>query len=330
MQTYTIKVTNVREKVDNSYLSNKYCLKFDSKTDISYLSNPWTWMYEVVASWVVMNGLSSPILYVRWTAWNDIFIYNWVDSITNTDKEYLLSIAEWDIPDHDSFIKNWYNAALSTAEETLRAVWWDYVFPTAEMGMEIVSSSADDAEEWTWAQTVIITYLDSTFTEKTETVTLNGTTPVPTVADDIYRINNFRVVSAWSWGKNAWDIDIRHLTDTPIYSRIATGINRALNCVYTVPKDHCLYIYNVLFSSGANVANRPVRFITKATYDNINKIRTNFFIPYTNVIIVDGTCDVPIEIPTKYCEWVDIKVNAISPDGASYAAVTIRWWLEIE
>lgn len=215
--------------------------------------------------------------------------------------QYLYSIAEGYIPDHELWTKNGYNPALSSGEETLWAAGGDYVFPTAAMQMEVVSSSTADTSNGTGARIVQINYLNSTFAEKVENVTLNGTTAVPTVATDIYRVNNFRVRTVGTGNKNAGDIDIRHIDDTPIYSRIATGINRAINCVYTIPKDKCLYIYNILISAGANVANRPVRVITQATYDNIAAERVSFFMPYTNVVIVDGSIDVPIEGPTKFC-----------------------------
>lgn len=260
-----------------------------------------------------------------------------VSEVPNIDKKlrvssesYLYDISEGNIPGYTPWIKNGYNGGLSAVEQSLWAVGGDYVFPTAEMQMEVVSSSANDTAAGSGARTVYISYLDSNFVEKTETVTLNGLTAVPTTATDIYRVNNFRVATVGATGYNEGNIDVRHLTDTPVYSRIATSTNRAINCIYTIPKDKCLYIYNILFSAASNVANRPVRFITKAKYDNISFSAVDFFMPYTNVVINDGSVDVPIELPTKFCEGIDIKVNAISPDGATYGAVTLRGWLEPE
>jgi hypothetical protein len=262
------------------------------------------------------------------------FPYNDLKQIDNKLRvsctPYLYDIAEGNVPDHSQFTKNGYNPALSSSEETLWAVGGDYIFPATAQQMEVVSSSADDdgSPAGTGAQTVEINYLDNTHATKTEIVTLNGTTPVPTTATNILRINTFRVKTVGTGGTNAGDIDIINLADTPIYSRIATGITRAINTVYTVPLGKTLYIYNLLFSAGGNVANRPVRFITKANYDNVAMAKIGFFMPYTNVILTDGTCDVPLESPTMFPATTDIKVNAISPDGATYGAVTIRGWLE--
>jgi len=243
---------------------------------------------------------------------------------------YLQALAEGDIAGHSVWTKNGYNGALSSTEETLWAVGGDYVFPSTPMQMEIVSSSENDTSAGTGARTVEFFYLNGSFVEMSEIVTLNGLTPVTTVATDIYRINTFRVKSVGTGGANAGDIDIRHLADTPIYSRIAATINRAINGVYTVPYGKELYVFNMLFSAGGAVANRPVRLITKTTYDNISETIINFFMPYTNVIITDGTIDVPLECPTKLPATTDIKINAISPDGATYGACVLRGWLENE
>jgi hypothetical protein len=243
---------------------------------------------------------------------------------------YLYDIAEGNVTGHTVWTKNGYNGALSASMEDLWAVGGEYVFPATQQQMEVVSSSTDDDSAGTGARTVYISYLDNTFTEHEETLTLDGTTPVATTATNIYRVNTFRVATTGTGLQNAGNIDIRSLDvgEVPIYSRIATGINRAINIIYTVPKDKCLFIYNIFISAGGNVANRPVRFITKATYDNISASLIGFFMPYTNAIITDGSCDIPIEAPTKFCAGTDIKVSAISPDGATYGAVTLRGWLE--
>lgn len=286
-----------------------------------------------------INGASSigrTVMTIDDNSWyiidNDLYLIeykkNYGNKLAVSSTDYLFDIAHRDVPDHEQWTKNGYNPALSVSEETLWAAGGDYVFPSSGSRMEIVSDSTDDISSGVGARTVQIHYLDSAFVEKTETIIMSGSTPVTTTATDIYRINNFIVMSTGTSLANVGSIDIRNIADTPIYSRIMPGINRATNCIYTVPNGKRLYIYNLLLSAGANVANRPVRMITKASYDNISGSRITFFMPYTNVIIVDGSIDVPIESPTTFPEGVDIKVNAISPDGAAYGAVAMRGWLE--
>lgn len=245
------------------------------------------------------------------------------------NQPYLQAMSEGDITGHIPLTKNGYNPALSSTEQTIWAAGGDYVYPATAQQMEVVSSSGSDASGGTGARTVEVHYLTTDFTEKTETITLTGVTPVNTTATDIYRVNYFRVKTTGTGLANAGNIDIKAKTPlTTIYSRIGVGINRAFGLVYTVPKTKSIHIYNLLFSAGSNVANRPVRFITKANYDNISSVATTFFMPYTNVIITDGSVDVPLESPTTFPAGVDLKINAICPDGAAYGAVTLRAWIE--
>lgn len=237
---------------------------------------------------------------------------------------YSWNIANNDIPNIRVWSKAGYNDALSSNEEDLWAVGGTYVFLTAQAPLEIVSSNANDSLGGTGAQIVQIHYLDTSYTEKSEIDTLKGTTVVRTKATDIFRVNNFRVQKTGTNGANLGNIDIRDTLDTPIYSRIAIGVNRARNIIYTVPKGKSLLVTSILFGCGSNVAGRAVKFQTKTTYDNIAKATVNFFMPYTDVMVQDGAVYVPLELPTMLPEKTDIKVSAISPDGATYGTVTLR------
>lgn len=241
---------------------------------------------------------------------------------------YLYDISEGNVTNHYPWVKNGYNGALSSLEQDMWAVGGLWIAPTSAMQMEILSSSANDTSTGSGARTVEIFYLDGSLVENVEIVTLNGTTPVSTTATDIFRVNTFRVKTVGATGYNEGNIDIRHLSDTPIYSRIATGINRALTCVYTVPAGKVLYVVNLFFSASSNVANRPVRFISKGTYDTASGSLISFYMPYTNAIVCDGSVDMPLEIPSKFPAGTTLRITAISPDGASYGAVVARGWLE--
>lgn len=61
--------------------------------------------------------------------------------------------------------------------------------PANEMQMEIVSTSVNDTAIGTGAQQVTLEFFNKEWEWATETITLNGTTVVNTVATDIYRID---------------------------------------------------------------------------------------------------------------------------------------------
>jgi len=84
-----------------------------------------------------------------------------------------------------------------------------YVEPTAQAQRSLVSSSAADAAAGTGARQVEITYVNNAMTGQfTETVTLNGVTPVNTVATDIRFIQKMKVMSVGSGGQNAGTISL--------------------------------------------------------------------------------------------------------------------------
>jgi len=252
------------------------------------------------------------------------------NKIRVSSMSYLYDIAEGNVANHIGWTKTGYNEGLGATEEDMWNVGGTYIFPTAEMQMEVVSSSADDTSNGTGVRKVKIWYLDDAGVEKTEEITMNGATPVATTATDIYRINRFRITATGTGLKAAGNIDIRNLADTPIYARISTGMTRARQAIYTVPAGKVLYITSVTMSCGANVSGRLVRFTTRATYDNIADTINSWFTAYTEIYLEDNAITVSLEIPTHFHPLVDIKVSAISPDGAASGNTTLRGWLENE
>jgi len=237
---------------------------------------------------------------------------------------YFCQITDGNVSGWEPWTKTGYNGALSSSWEDMWTVSSGYTFPDAEMQMEVVSSSEDDTDGGGGVQSVYINYLDDEFVEKSEIITLAGTTPVATSASDIYRIQNFRAKTVGTTGLAVGNIDIRNTADTPIYGRIPATENRAKTCVWTVPKDKKLCVTSVYVSSGANVSGRAVRFQIQAKYDSVAEGTTTFFSAYSDLLTEDSSIYMPLEMPTTFPEGVDIKVRAISPDGASYGAVMLK------
>lgn len=242
-------------------------------------------------------------------------------------------VTKWMItttPIKTNFFKTGFNDDIDAAEEDLWAVGGSYVFPAANQQMEVVSSSANDAAEGTGAQTVKVWYLTSALVEKSETVILNGVTPVLTVATDIYRINAFRVVSAGTGGKAAGNIDIRNIANTPIYSRIPAGYNRARNSIYTVPVGKTLCVNQFMFSAGSSAGGVYCRFTLRATYDDKIGTALTLFYPFYEIGLEDGAFESCINLPVRFPAGTDIKISVIGDANNSNAVCTgsYRGWLE--
>ena len=202
-----------------------------------------------------------------------------------------------------------------------------FVFPAAAQQMEVVSSSAADAALGTGARTVKIWYLDSSFNEKTEIVTMNGVTAVPTVATDIFRINAFWVITAGTGKKAAGTIDIRKTSDTPIYSRISANQTRARNIAYTVPAKTKLFIDQMTYASTSGTG-KAAQFTMRSNYNEWDGTVGSLFYPYSEIGIQDMTFTITYETPLVFIEGSDITVSVISTAGAAcICSCQYRGWL---
>lgn len=131
-------------------------------------------------------------------------------------------------------------------------------FPSELELVEVVSSSANDDSDGTGARTVRITGLDANWDVLSETVTLDGTTPVDTVAQ-FRRVHTATVMSAGSGGVNAGIITVRHSTTTAnVFLAMAVGRNQSNVSAYTVPAGYTAYMRAMHCSiRGTAQANTP-------------------------------------------------------------------------
>lgn len=180
------------------------------------------------------------------------------------------------------------------------------------------------------AHSVEIQYLDGSYAEKREIVILNGTTVVTTVNTNLFRINAFRVMSAGANKIPTGNLTIRHLTDTPVYSYITAGFNRARNAQYTVPAGKAVYItdFNGGFATTGNANKEYARITTRANIDPSTRFRTdNMFYPFTDAVCQNTTINTTLQMPTKLPAKTDIKLSAIAT-ATGIVVTTLRGWTE--
>lgn len=242
---------------------------------------------------------------------------------------YLFDIAEGNIANHVEFEQLGFNGDIDGTAEDLWPTGGTYIYPAAEMQMEILSSSPNDDAGNTGIQSVTLYYLDDTFTEKTEDITLDGTTAVTTTATDIYRVQSLRAKTVGTSGAAAGTITLRHLSDTPIYATIETGATRSRLGLWTVPAGKVLYItsmYGGCTSTAANGATITLR----ATYDHLAMAARTFFIPHAEVLVGSGSGGITrvFELPIKLPAGVDLKVSATSLANNATVSCSLRGWVE--
>lgn len=156
------------------------------------------------------------------------------------------------------------------------AVWGvasDYTFLAAATQPRVVSTSVNDVmTTGTGAWQVRITYLTTAFVEKYETVNLNGTTVVTMTANDVYRINDVRVISAGTGMVAAGIITVKSAGDTLTLASILAGENTSKQLIYTVPDNKMLEIFDGSISNVATTALKYTTFKVMSNYDSANNV----------------------------------------------------------
>jgi len=187
-----------------------------------------------------------------------------------------------------------------------------------------------DASAHAGAQAVEIGFLDGSYVEQSEIVILNGTAVIPTVKLTMFRINSFRVIAAGANKIPTGALTLRHLGNTPVYSYITAGFNRARNAMYTVPAGKTLYVtdLNVGYGMTGKSELQYARVTSRANVDPTTKFYTGgVFYPFTDVLSSIGNVNTVLSVPTKLPEKTDIKMSVIT-SNTGVIATTLRGWIE--
>lgn len=132
-----------------------------------------------------------------------------------------------------------YNPSVSTTAST---VWsggaTSYVQLTTGTALEVVSASANDTAAGTGARTVRVDGVDGSYLPFSETLTMNGATPVPLVNTSVIAVNKTTVLTAGSGLVNAGKIDVRAVSGAAVKSSIqalAESAGKSADFVFTIP-----------------------------------------------------------------------------------------------
>jgi hypothetical protein len=147
--------------------------------------------------------------------------------------------------------------------------------------MELVSTDAKDDGNpaGVGARAVRIHYINSAWVYQTEDIVLNGTTPVPTVATDIRRVNWLEVLTVGSEGKPAGAISIRHLSDSPVYETIPAGADASRGLKYCVPAGYRLVLTDLYVNTDVAAV------VTIQTDDGVGRERFKCSAPAGNTLL---------------------------------------------
>ena len=226
----------------------------------------------------------------------------------------------------------------SDVDNTVECVWMGpaglggpYVFPATPIRMQVVSTdNTQDTAGGTGARSVKINYLDTNFLEQEETINLNGTTAVPTVATNILRVNAFYVVVAGTGKVPLGNLSLQSVGGATTYAYIIAGYNNSTKAVYTVPANKSLYITSWHVSAGAATLGHFTQFniLSNATLNGVKN--DSIYLVHSALCLTDAAIETRAEIPFKIPATCDIYITAVSDAaGANVIATTnVQGWIE--
>lgn len=142
-----------------------------------------------------------------------------------------------------------------TVAQTFIPIWENataYVYPSSAITMYLAGTNGDTAS-------ILISGLDAKYAPISETLVMNGATPVPTVKQYL-RINSMQV-TVGSATNPAGVVTLKNLAADTIYAQINTGVGRTQAAIYTVPAGFTFYLSRIDVNTSLNGSNF-------ATYQN--------------------------------------------------------------
>jgi hypothetical protein len=244
---------------------------------------------------------------------------------------YLYDIAEGNVPNHTPYAKLGYNGDVGATEEDI--ITQGGVYPWIAAGgiaLEVVSSDANDTLAGTGVQKVKITYLDTDYSQQTQTLDMAGLTPVPLTDTTILRVNSIRATQVGTAGMSVGNITCRLVGGAAtVYRQIAAGFTRGRGLTYTVPLGKTLYLTSISVSSGFTTTGKVVRWIGRAQVDDTAPtVKIAFFQPFFEIITQDASFHADFDMPIAIPATADLKVSATSNGAGSFCSCALRGWIE--
>lgn len=186
---------------------------------------------------------------------------------------------------------------------------------------EIVSANAADTAAGTGARTVLIQYLDDSYTQQQVIVTLNGTTPVA-IAADCFRHQSAQVITAGSGRTNAGQLTIRVAGAGASRALVAAGFSSSRQASFTVPVGYSAYIQSTQFvtsRSAVGLLTEGIATIAAYLYDatGVRRLGLDFTVgePAVPLVFPSG-----ILIPAQ--NTLEYQVTSVNANGVDISILT--------
>jgi len=239
-----------------------------------------------------------------------------------------LAIARGFTKGHRALYKFGYNPDVNGEEETVWAQGGNMTYPTSAVTMFVSSTSANDANGGTGANSILIQGLDENYDEIEETVFLNGQTQVATQLAYL-RVYRAFVTLAGTGGTSGGTIYVGSsgatggVPNTTVYANLSFG-NQTQIAAYTVPAGYTLYVDDINFTAALSQANKTATcsFVSRTFGSNVFRTRL-INVLQSNQLIAK------FEYPQPFTEKTDLECRVITNTtnnaiGASFQGVLVK------
>ena len=161
-------------------------------------------------------------------------------------RDFWAEVAKGNVSGHSLINKFGRNTDIDTGTDPEDI--WDqgglHVPPNLARIHDIVSTDANDTSAGTGARTIRVEGISSGWAAQAETITMNGTTNVPTTLT-YHRIHRMYLLTAGSGEVNAGNITATAQTDATVTAQITASMGQTLMAIYTVPLNKTGYLTNI-------------------------------------------------------------------------------------
>jgi len=239
-----------------------------------------------------------------------------------------LAIARGFTKGHKALYKFGYNPDVNGDEETVWAQGGNFFYPTSAVTMFVSSTSVNDTNGGTGANSILIQGLDENYDEIEETVLLNGQTQVAT-QNSYLRVYRAFVTLAGTGGTAGGIIYIGSsgatggVPNTTVYANLSFG-NQTQIAAYTVPAGYTLYLDDINFTAALSQASKLVTCVFVSRDFGSNVFRSRFInVLQSNQLITK------FEYPQPFYEKTDLECRVSSNTtnnavAASFQGVLIK------
>ncbi len=221
-----------------------------------------------------------------------------------------LQVARGQIDGHSTVNIYGYQPTVGT---TLIPIWENataYTYPGSAITMYLLGTAGDTAQ-------ILVSGLDASYAAISETVTLNGATPVATTKQYL-RINSMSV-SVGSATNPAGIVYLKNQAGTVTYAQINAGVGRTQAGIYTVPAGYTYYLQRVNIYTSLN-GNDYVTYTNK-TISSAGVVQLTQQAPFA------VSYEARRVMPRPFTEKTDIQLMAKVQTGTGAVAIAQEGYL---